>query len=90
MNLLDEGQTIRVSVPVENRIVVTIIDAVYYNPDSETVNVDYHFDEDFYMSDNVEFLNARRMNLFEQSLNVLVSKNLQKIIQRENFKNAAR
>lgn len=90
MNLLDEGQTIRVSVPVENHIVVTIIDAVYYNPDSETVNVDYHFDEDFYMSDNVEFLNARRMNLFEQSLNVLVSKNLQKIIQRENFKNAAR
>lgn len=88
MNLLGENQTIKTAVPVIDRKIVTIIDQVFYDHDRDFVDVQYSFDADFYASDDVEWLNADRLRVFERCLRDLVRNTLRQIIRWEEFKNA--
>lgn len=88
MNILGDNQEIKTSVPVIDRNIVTVINNIFYDQENETVDVQYNFDEDFYHSDDVEWLNADRLRVFERSLQNKVLRAIQRIIRWEEFKNA--
>lgn len=85
--LLLNDESIRVSVPVIDRTIVALVDSVYYDQENEEVDVTYFFDEDFYCSDDVEWLNADRLRVFEKSLRNHVAVNLAKVIRRQEWLN---
>lgn len=88
MNLINSENEVKVRVRVENRIITAIVDSVDYIEEDQDVQVSYHFDEDFYLTDDVEFLNGARLRVFEENLQSHVAKNLDQIIRRQEFMNA--
>lgn len=90
MNLLSDAQTIETHVHVIDRDIPTIINQVFYDHENNFVDVQYSFDGDFYSSEDVEWLNADRLRVFEKNLRNMVYTTLKRIIRWEELKYATR
>lgn len=89
MNLINSESPAKVRVRVDGRTITAVVDSVDYIEEDRDIKVSYHFDEDFYLTDDVEWLNAERMPRFEMALQRYVAKSLDQIMRRQEFLNAA-